>query len=158
MFLERNIHTLKPYRSGLKISLAVHIHPIPIEKAQKTSSAKKISPSYDRPLIVFIYTIAIVLCMLSLFQYVAGENKMMYCLSVLVASIYALYHVLKSLMYHPEFMIKWFSIVTFFEHRLGWMLPVFIAAVIGYGLDFFQKNATCDILNHRGCVYHSSSG
>lgn len=93
------------------------------------------------PLLVFIYPIAIVLVILSLFQYFAGGGKMMYRLSVFVASIFALYEVLTSVGYKVEVLTKWLGVVPFFEHGLGWILPAFVAALVGYGMDRFRREA-----------------
>jgi len=90
------------------------------------------------PLLVFIYPISIVLVMLSLFQYVAGGGKMMYQLSVIITSIYALYEVLASFGGEVKVFEQVLGIAPFFQHGLGWVLPAFIAACIGYGVDKFK--------------------
>src|SRR5699024_11672435 len=56
-----------------------------------------------KPLLVFIYPIAIVLVILSLLQFMVGGDTWMYRLSVAVTSIYALYQVLDSIGYGPAF-------------------------------------------------------
>lgn len=91
------------------------------------------------PLLVFIYPIAIVLVILSLYQYFAGGGKMMYRLSVFVTSIFALYEVLTSLGYKMEVLAGWLGVVPFFEHGLGWILPAFVAALVGYGVDKYGR-------------------
>lgn len=97
-----------------------------------------------KPLLVFIYPIAIVLIILSLLQYIIGGDKMMYRLSVLIASVYALYQVLASIGYEPDFLTRWLGVVPFFEHDLGWVIPAFAAAAIGYGIDWMNKPAYQD--------------
>ncbi|MFS0690651.1 branched-chain amino acid transport system II carrier protein [Sporosarcina sp. 179-K 8C2 HS] len=87
------------------------------------------------PLLVFIYPISIVLVILSLFQHFAGGGKMMYRLSVSVTAIFALYEVLTNIGYKMEVLTGVLSVVPFFEHGLGWILPAFVAAAIGYGMD-----------------------
>lgn len=49
-----------------------------------------------KPLLVFIYPIAIVLVMLALFEHVAGGGQRMYQFAVIVTSFYALYEVVAS--------------------------------------------------------------
>ncbi|MFC5603675.1 branched-chain amino acid transport system II carrier protein [Sporosarcina koreensis] len=93
------------------------------------------------PLLVFIYPISIVLVILSLFQHFAGGGKMMYRLSVLVTSIFALYEVLANVGVKVEVLTDMLSVVPFFEHGLGWILPAFIAALIGYGIDRFRRES-----------------
>lgn len=87
------------------------------------------------PLLVFIYPIAIVLIMLSLLEHITGGGKMMYRLSVFVASVYALYQVLESVGYEPGLLTRTLGIVPFFEYGLGWLFPAFVAGVIGYVMD-----------------------
>lgn len=94
--------------------------------------------SLATPLLVFIYPIAIVLIILSLFHYFAGGGRMMYRLSVFVTSIFALYEVLLNVGYKVEFLTGWLSVVPFFEHGLGWIVPAFIAVLIGYGIDKYR--------------------
>lgn len=87
------------------------------------------------PLLVFIYPIAIVLVILSLFQHFAGGGKMMYRLSVIVTSIYALYQVLISLGFKLDVLTSLLGVAPFFERGLGWVLPAFVAALVGYVID-----------------------
>lgn len=91
------------------------------------------------PLLVFIYPIAIVLIMLALFQHVAGGGKLMYQLSVAVASIYALYEVVTSFDVKINVFEQILGIAPFFEHGLGWAVPALLAACLGYGLDHFKS-------------------
>ncbi|MGN7388842.1 branched-chain amino acid transport system II carrier protein [Sporosarcina sp. SAFN-015] len=93
------------------------------------------------PLLVLIYPISIVLVILSLFEHFAGGGKMMYRLSVAVTSIFALYEVLTSIGYKVGILTRWLDVVPFFEHGLGWVLPAFVAALIGYGVDKFRREA-----------------
>ncbi|WP_432363085.1 branched-chain amino acid transport system II carrier protein [Sporosarcina sp. UB5] len=90
------------------------------------------------PLLVFIYPIAIVLVILSLFQHFFGGGKMMYRLSVFVTSIFALYGVLTNVGFKLEVLTGWLGVIPFFEHGLGWILPAFVVALIGYGMDKFR--------------------
>lgn len=94
------------------------------------------------PLLVFIYPISIVLVMLSLFQYFGGGSKMMYRLSVFVTSIYALYQVLTSLGYKLDILTQWLGVAPFFEQGLGWVIPGFVAALAGYGIDKFRDGSS----------------
>lgn len=87
------------------------------------------------PLLVFIYPISIVLVILSLFQHFAGGGKMMYRISVLVTSIFALYEVLANVGVKVEVLTGMLNVVPFFEHGLGWIVPAFVAALVGYGID-----------------------
>src|SRR5690606_13282546 len=87
------------------------------------------------PLLVFIYPISIVLVILPLFQHFAGGGKMMYRISVLVTSIFALYEVLANVGVKVEVLTGMLNVVPFFEHGLGWIVPAFVAALVGYGID-----------------------
>lgn len=93
------------------------------------------------PLLVFIYPIAIVLVILSLSQHFVGGGKMMYRLSVLVTSIFALYEVLTSVGYDFKILTGLLGAVPFFESGLGWIVPAFVAAMVGYGIDKFRREA-----------------
>lgn len=94
------------------------------------------------PLLVFIYPIAIVLIILSLFEHIAGKSQMMFRLSVAVTSVYALYQVLTSIGFQLEFAGNLLEIVPFFNQGLGWILPAFLAAMAGYGIDKFKDKFT----------------
>ena len=87
------------------------------------------------PLLVFIYPIAIVLIILSLFEYIAGKSQMMFRLSVAATSVYALYQVLTSLGYQLEFLARLLEVSPFFDLGLGWAIPSLLSAVIGYSID-----------------------
>ncbi|WP_339252443.1 branched-chain amino acid transport system II carrier protein [Sporosarcina sp. FSL W8-0480] len=91
--------------------------------------------SLATPLLVFIYPIAIVLVILSLLQHYVGGGKMMYRLTVSVASIFALYDVLVNLGFQLHRSTELLEIIPFFEHGLGWVLPAFVAALVGYIID-----------------------
>lgn len=93
------------------------------------------------PLLVFIYPIAIVLVMLSLFQNFAGGGNLMYKLSVIVTSIYALYEVFETFGLEVKVVEQILGVAPFFEHGLGWVVPAIVVAIIGYFIDWFrQKN------------------
>lgn len=93
------------------------------------------------PLLVFIYPIAIVLVMLSLFQNFAGGGNLMYKLSVIVTSIYALYEVFETFGLEVKVVEQILGVAPFFEHGLGWVVPAIVVAIIGYFVDWFrQKN------------------
>lgn len=92
------------------------------------------------PLLVFIYPIAIVLILLSIFQQMAGGDKFMYQLSVAITSVYAIYDVLISLNINVSVFKNILSIAPFFNEGLGWIVPAVIAAMIGYVLDMFNNN------------------
>lgn len=91
------------------------------------------------PLLVFIYPIAIVLILLSILQYMVGGGQMMYQLSVIIASIYALYEALVSFGVELNIFKSVLGIAPFFEHGLGWVVPAFIAASLGYIFDRFMS-------------------
>lgn len=91
------------------------------------------------PLLVFIYPIAIVLVMLALFQYFAGGGSLMYQLSVIVTSIYALYEVSETFGLEVRIIEQVLGIAPFFEHGLGWVVPAFVVACIGYIVDWFRQ-------------------
>jgi len=80
--------------------------------------------------------------MLSLFQHFGGGSKMMYRLSVFVTSIYALYQVLTSLGYKLDILTQWLGVAPFFEQGLGWVIPGFVAALAGYGIDKFRVGSS----------------
>lgn len=91
------------------------------------------------PLLVFIYPIAIVLIMLSIFQQIAGGDKLMYQFTVAVTSIYALYELLVTVGIEVKVFEQILSIAPFFDDGLGWIVPALIAACIGYGMDVLRN-------------------
>ncbi|PID23054.1 branched-chain amino acid transport system II carrier protein [Sporosarcina sp. P3] len=91
------------------------------------------------PLLVFIYPISIVLIILSLIQHIVGGGKMMYRLSISITTIFALYEVLTSTGYSLDRVTEWLHIIPFFEQGLGWAIPAFVAAVVGYIMDQFSQ-------------------
>ena len=91
------------------------------------------------PLLVFIYPIAIVLILLAIIQHVAGGGKYMYRLSVIVTSVYALYDVFVSVGWKVGGLEKVLGITPFFEQGLGWVVPAFIVALVGYMIDLVLK-------------------
>ena len=91
------------------------------------------------PLLVFIYPISIVLVMLSLLQQLVGGGNMMYRLSVIVTSVYALYEVMVSLGLDINALKQLLSIAPFFDQGLGWIVPAWLAAMIGYIVDKINR-------------------
>lgn len=100
------------------------------------------------PLLVFIYPIAIVLISLSLFEHVGGKSRMMYRFSVVVTSVYAFHQVLDSLGYQLDSLGKWLDWAPFFAQGLGWVLPAFLAALVGYGIDKFRGRPGDEMKGH----------
>lgn len=94
---------------------------------------------FATPLLVFIYPIAIVLIMLALFQHIFGGGNLMFQLSVIVTSVYALYGVLTSFNIEIKIVDQMLGYAPFFEHGLGWVVPALIAACLGYVIDRFGK-------------------
>lgn len=93
-----------------------------------------------KPLLVFIYPIAIVLIMLALLQHVLNGGRRMYQLSVAVTSVYALYEVLATFGIKSKIFEHTLGLVPFFEQGLGWVVPAVLAACIGYVVDYFKGN------------------
>lgn len=100
------------------------------------------------PLLSFIYPIAIVLIVLSLLEHVTRKSKTMFQLAVAVTAFYALYEALSSIGLELEFFTSLLDITPFFEQGLGWVLPAFLAALIGYGIDIL-KNKPIDNLEEN---------
>lgn len=91
------------------------------------------------PLLSFIYPIAIMLIVLSLLEHITGKSKTMFQLAVAVTAFYALYEALVSIGFELEFLTGLLDIAPFFEQGLGWVLPGFLAAMIGYGIDIIKN-------------------
>lgn len=91
------------------------------------------------PLLFFIYPIAIVLVLLSLFQYIFGESKKMYIYSVAVALIFATHDLLASFKIEILSLDSIFQQLPLYSNDLEWMLPALVASIIGYAIDFKQK-------------------
>lgn len=87
------------------------------------------------PMLVFIYPVAIVLVVLSLLQPVFGKGKTMYRVSVALTLVYAFYDVLTSLGLNLDGISQIIGFVPFFEFGLGWIVPAFVGALIGYIID-----------------------
>lgn len=94
-----------------------------------------------KPLLVFIYPIAIVLILLSLIQQVVGGGKYMYRLPVTLTIIYALYELFASLQFEIHLLEKLLGFAPFFTVGLGWIIPAIVTALIGYMLDHLNKES-----------------
>lgn len=91
------------------------------------------------PLLVFIYPIAIVLVILSLFQHFVGTSRKMYICSVSVATLFALYDVLATFNIQIEAVHYYFTLLPLYGNGLGWTVPTLLAAVVGYVLDIRRE-------------------
>lgn len=87
------------------------------------------------PLLVFIYPLAIVLIMLTLFQYVFGGGRRMYQFAIIITALYAIYDVLVLFEIEVPVIETILHVSPFLEHGLGWVVPAFIAAMLGFTLD-----------------------
>lgn len=92
------------------------------------------------PMLVFIYPVAIVLVILSLLQPVIGNGKTMYRISVTLTLVYASYEVLASIGINLDGVRQLIGFVPFFELGLGWVVPAFAGALVGYIIDKFITN------------------
>ena len=63
----------------------------------------------------------------------------MFQLAVAVTAFYALYEALVSIGFELEFLTGLLDIAPFFEQGIGWVLPGFLAAMIGYGIDMIKN-------------------
>ena len=97
------------------------------------------------PLLNFIYPIAIVLIILSLLENVTRKSKTMFQLAVAVTAFYALYEALSSIGFELKFFTSLLDNTPFFEQGLGWVLPAFLAALIGYGIDILKNKPIDDL-------------
>ena len=81
---------------------------------------------------------AIVLILLSLFQFYIGESRKMYVFSIVITSVFAVLSVL------DFFDIKLAVIDNIMVHLplytdgLGWVLPALVVAIIGFVVDKIQ--------------------
>ena len=87
------------------------------------------------PMLSFIYPIAIVLVILSLFQHFFGESKKMYVYAICVTVLFAVYDLLGSFGGHLPVLDHVLNILPLYADGLGWLLPTFIFAIIGYSID-----------------------
>lgn len=92
--------------------------------------------SIATPLLVFIYPFAIVLVLLSLMQYFIGESKKMYVYSMIVTSIFAIHSVLDFFKLELQAVDSILGIFPLFDNGVGWVVPTFIVAILGYLLDY----------------------
>src|SRR5699024_1916769 len=95
------------------------------------------------PMLSFIYLIAIVLVMLSLFQHFFGECKEMYVYAILVTVLFAVYDLLGTFGGHLPVLDHVLNILPLYADGLGWLLPTFIFAIIGYSIDKFNQKIIC---------------
>ncbi|MGM0753878.1 MAG: branched-chain amino acid transport system II carrier protein [Bacillota bacterium] len=91
------------------------------------------------PLLVFIYPVAIVLVVLSLFQHFFGESKRMYVYGVGAATLFAFYEMLMTLNIQIDGIHAILGFLPLSENGLGWTFPTLVAVTIGYFLDRMQK-------------------
>ncbi|MFC4558332.1 branched-chain amino acid transport system II carrier protein [Virgibacillus kekensis] len=91
--------------------------------------------SVAAPLLTFIYPIAIVLIVLTLFQHFFGGSKKMYIYAIAVATVFAFYSALSSFNIQIDQLNSILSVLPLYENGLAWTLPALLAAAIGYTMD-----------------------
>ena len=92
------------------------------------------------PILVFIYPFAIVLVLLSLFQYFFGESRKMYVYSIAVTSIFAVCSVLDFFNVNLSAIDQVLGILPLYHNGLGWVFPALVLSIIGYFIDYMKGN------------------
>ena len=90
------------------------------------------------PILVFIYPFAIVLIILACIQPMIGESRKMYVGSMIVTSIFAILSVLDFFEIHINIIENIFGYLPLYADGLGWVVPAFVIAIIGYIIDQSQ--------------------
>jgi len=90
------------------------------------------------PILVFIYPFAIVLIILACIQPMIGESRKMYVGSMIVTSIFAILSVLDFFEIHLHMIENIFGYLPLYADGLGWVVPAFVIAIIGYIIDQSQ--------------------
>jgi len=91
--------------------------------------------SYSVPVLYFIYPLAIVLIFLSFFHGFFKGSSYVYRGALLFTSLFSLYSGLNAANITWAPLQSALSIFPLFEEGLGWLVPAFIGAILGYLLD-----------------------
>lgn len=92
------------------------------------------------PLLVFIYPAAIMLITLTLLQPMIGYSRQMYRFSVTLAILFGIYDALGATSINMEWSQPFLSWIPLFDAGLTWLIPAFVAALIGYIIDRLSNN------------------
>lgn len=92
------------------------------------------------PLLVFIYPASIMLITLTLLQPMLGYSRQMYRFSVTVAILFGIYDALGATSIDMKWSEPFLSWIPLFDAGLAWLVPAFIAALIGYMMDRLSNN------------------
>lgn len=97
---------------------------------------------YSTPVLMFIYPIAIVLILLSVFSPILGHSKILYGVTLLFTLFPAIFAGIENMPKNLQIasLLKINSLLPFSNLGLGWIVPALIGAVIGYVVSKIIKD------------------
>ncbi|KGN03325.1 branched-chain amino acid transporter [Clostridium novyi A str. 4570] len=95
--------------------------------------------SVSVPVLDAIYPIAIVLILLSMIDGLFGENKTVYCSTILFTGCVSVVYALKGAGLNLGFVETMFSKLPLYSQGLGWVTPTLVGFCVGLVLKFFKS-------------------
>lgn len=96
--------------------------------------------SVSEPILNAIYPIAIMLIILSMFNFIFKDNKYIYGLTILFTGIVSIIDSIGQLGVAKESLVKLISYLPLYEEGLAWIVPAIFGIVLGLIIRFIKEN------------------
>ena len=96
--------------------------------------------SVSEPILNAIYPIAIMLIVLSMFNFIFKDSKYIYGLTILFTGIVSIIDSIGQLGVAKESLVKLISYLPLYEEGLAWIVPAILGIVLGLIIRFIKEN------------------
>ena len=96
--------------------------------------------SVSEPILNAIYPIAIMLIVLSMFNFIFKDSKYIYGLTILFTGIVSIIDSIGQLGVAKESLVKLISYLPLYEEGLAWIAPAAFGIVLGLIIRFIKEN------------------
>lgn len=96
--------------------------------------------SVSEPILNAIYPIAIMLIILSIFNFIFKDNKYIYGLTILFTGIVSIIDSIGQLGLAKESLVKLISYLPLYEEGLAWIVPAIFGIILGLIIRFIKEN------------------